>query len=857
MKKFILSACIIYHFSLLGCSETVKKLDTETEVNTKSQIEAKGFTLTIELPNSISQNQEQTRAIFTLTNESPETLPATGWELFYNGRSFKTTNEKIATIKHFNGDLHCLTPATGFKPLATGASGKIEVVGRKVKNLTDFPSGFYLVFDKEPAKGLPVALKVKTGSYFIKSDQILAARIYDQNAKIKDIPAAKLPKVFPTPISYLEKGDPFILNDKVVIVTDPVFRKEAEQLVTILAADNGKKPVIQTQEAAHAITLQRDPAIALEGYELSINANRILLSASSTAGAFYGIQSLKTLLPPAAFSGQPSPAQIPSVEVKDAPRFGYRGFMMDVARNFQPKSEILKVLDLMALYKMNVFHFHFSDDEGWRLEIPTLPELTTVGGTRAHTTDFQNSISPSYGSGPDVQNAAGTGFYSKADFVEILKYARDRHIQVIPEIESPGHARAAIKAMDARYNRLLKAGNKAEAERYLLRDINDKSVYRSVQNWNDNVMDVSQPATYAFLERVVDDIRAMYQEADAPLNTIHFGGDEVPEGVWEKSPAVQQLISKHTTVRTTDDLWYYYFGKINQMLKTRNLFLSGWEEIGLKKVKQNGRVSWITNPTFANQNIQVNVWKNSPGSGAEDLAYRMANAGYKVILTGVTHLYLDLAYNTSSTEPGLYWGGYVDIEKPFYFIPYNYLKNLKEDDLGKPLNPATIKSRTALTAQGQANIVGMEAPLWSETNRTPEQFEYKLLPKLLGVAERAWAKDPQWATEKSASQSEILYNRAWSQFINTVGKRELPRLDAYAGGFQYRIPTAGAKIINGQVAANVQFPGYTIRYTTDGTEPIAQSSIYSEPIKATGTIKLKVFSLAGRAGRTILIENNK
>ncbi|MBC8151530.1 MAG: chitobiase/beta-hexosaminidase C-terminal domain-containing protein, partial [Bacteroidetes bacterium] len=241
------------------------------------------------------------------------------------------------------------------------------------------------------------------------------------------------------------------------------------------------------------------------------------------------------------------------------------------------------------------------------------------------------------------------------------------------------------------------------------------------------------------------------------------------------------------------------------------------------------------------------------GSGSEDLAYRMANAGYKVILTAVTHLYLDMAYNPSSGEPGQYWGGYVDIDKPFYFIPYNYLRIIKDDRTGKQLDPSVIKGRVPLTERGRANIVGIEAPLWAETNKTPADMEYKLLPKLLAVAERAWAKDPDWATETDQTKSDVLYGQAWSAFINVVGKRELPRLDTYAGGFQYRIPTAGAKIINGKVAANVQFPGMTIRYTTDGSEPTATSPAYTEPMDTAGPVKLKVFNAAGRAGRTVTI----
>ena len=154
-----------------------------------------------------------------------------------------------------------------------------------------------------------------------------------------------------------------------------------------------------------------------------------------------------------------------------------------------------------------------------------------------------------------------------------------------------------------------------------------------------------------------------------------------------------------------------------------------------------------------------------------------------------------MAYNPWSGEPGQYWGGYVDIDKPFYFIPYDSLRNLTDDRSGQRINLSSIKSREAITQKGKANLVGIEAALWSETNRTPGQFEYKLLPKLLAVAERAWAKDPAWATEIDERKSKQLYGQAWSEFISRVGNQELPRLEVYGGGFAYRIPTAGEKLM--------------------------------------------------------------
>ena len=241
--------------------------------------------------------------------------------------------------------------------------------------------------------------------------------------------------------------------------------------------------------------------------------------------------------------------------------------MLDVGRNFQPKKEILKLLDLMALYKLNVFHFHLTEDEGWRLEIPSLPELTTVGSQRGHTLDSKHFLPASHGSGPDTGKIAGSGFYNQADFIEILRYANERHILVLPEIETPGHARAAIKSMNARYERLMKEGKKEEAEYYLLYDPNDQSKYSTNQYWNDNIMDPSLPSTYHFIETVINDIVAIYKEAGVPLKSIHFGGDEVPEHVWEKSPAYLTLKASHPEIKSTGDLWYYFYGKVNQMVK--------------------------------------------------------------------------------------------------------------------------------------------------------------------------------------------------------------------------------------------------------------------------------------------------
>lgn len=841
MKK----TCIL--ILLMCCSFAIVLAQSEPGFNVKN------LHITRQVLNNVA---DKTLSEITITNNGKQTLPANGWTIYFNSRPLDVADadQSLVKIKKVNGDLFLLSPLKGFSSLKAGASVKIKVLSTEVKNKTDLSSGFYLVWDKAPSKGYNIGLtNIHPEARVEKLENEIAAHAFNLNKEIKDIPLAKLPKVFPTPVSYRETNGAFQLKPSVSIVTDNAFKKEAALFANDLAGIFGKKPLVKETGDANAIILKKGAVKGAESYTLSVGPQRILITAPDAAGAFYGLQSLKTMFPAIAVKGGQTEIAVKAVEVEDAPRFGFRGFMMEVARNFQSKKEVLKVLDLMALYKMNVLHFHLNDDEGWRLEIPGLPELTTVGSQRGHSIGEVSSILPSYGSGADKGSNSGSGFYSRNDFIEILKYANARHIRVVPEIETPGHARAAIKSMDARYARLMKEGKKVEAERYLLRDLNDKSVYESVQGFNDNIINVALPSVYTFLEKVVDEMRAMYVAADAPLATVHFGGDEVPAGVWENSPVVADLLKKDNSIKGVDEMWYYYFNKINTMLKSKGLYLSGWEEIGLRKVLVNGQKKMVLDERFTKENFHADVWNNLKGN--EDLAYKMANAGYKVVLTPVTNLYIDMATTKSFEEIGQYWGGYVDIDKPFYFIPYDMFKNVKEDERGNPFDRKVLEGKEKLTEFGKSNIVGMQSPLWSEIITSPERFEYLLLPKLFSVAERAWAKDPEWATSTDPEKSAELYKQAWSEYVNVLGKKELPRMNYYAGGFNYRIPTPGVSIENGQVLANVHLPGMEIRYTTDGSLPTAKSPVYLKPVAAKGTLQFRVFNTIGKGGRAVKVLN--
>jgi hexosaminidase len=341
---------------------------------------------------------------------------------------------------------------------------------------------------------------------------------------------------------------------------------------------------------------------------------------------------------------------------------------------------------------------------------------------------------------------------------------------------------------------------------------------------------------------VVGDLVAIHREAGVPLRHLHMGGDEVPAGVWEGSPAVQAYLKAHG-LASVDELWFVFYSRVEQILKAHDLPLSGWEEIAVRKTRRDGQATVIANPEFAARGWRAYVWNNRPGGGAEDLAYRLANGGYEVVLSPVSHLYFDLAWNQNPEETGLDWGGYVDLSKPFQFIPFDYYRNVRAD-------PAVFVGKDRLTAYGRAHVVGIQANLWSETLGAEGRLEYMLLPRLFGLAERAWAPDPDWARERDPERSASLYREAWSRFVNVVGQRELPRLDREVPGVTYRIPTPGLKVEGGMVRCSVELPGFTLRYTTDGSEPTARSALVRGPIPFRGTVRVAAFNTTGRKGYT-------
>jgi len=776
------------------------------------------------------------RAAFTLTNRDVKPLPPSGWAIYFSALHAPQPGsvEGEFTSEDLTGDLHRLMPAAGFAGLAPGASIRIAYLTHLLLNRSFVPRGPYIVFDDAKDVGMPLNDYVAVPFERPPQGEGRDSRVvspenqFTLDSVIRVTPTSELPPVFPTPVEVTLGAGALHLTARPPVEAPEALRNEAAFAAEYL------RPYFGTIRKGGVPPLRLDVGpiagqTSSEAYSLVVDpVQGVRIVGASPAGVFYGLQSLRGLLP------APTPRAglvLPAIRVVDAPRFGYRGLMLDVARNFQPKPVVLRVLDLLARYKLNVFHLHLTEDEGWRIEMPSLPELTAVGARRGHPLESGQHLPPAFGSGPDVDRPWGSGFYSRADYVEILRYAAARHIEVIPELEMPGHARAAIKAMQAN-------------QQYKLNDPDDRSVYTSAQGYHDNVMNPALESTYRFIERVVGDLVALHREAGVPLRHIHMGGDEVPAGVWQGSPAVQAYLKAHG-LASVDDLWFVFYGRVEQILKAEGegLLPSGWEEIAVRKTNRNGRPTNVPNPDFAVRGWRAYVWNNVPGGGAEDLAYRLANGGYDVVLSPVSNLYFDLAWNQNPEESGLDWGGYVDLRKPFEFIPFDYYRNVRVD-------PSVFVGKDRLTDYGRTHVVGIQGNLWSETLGAEGRLEYMLLPRLFALAERAWAPDPDWARERDPARSDSLYREAWSRFVNVLGQRELPRLDREVSSVNYRIPTPGLKAEGGVVHCSVELPGFMLRYTTDGSEPTVRSSLVRDPIPFRGTVRVAAFNTTGRKGHT-------
>jgi hexosaminidase len=799
---------------------------------------------------------------------------------------------------HASGDYYVLEPLPGFAPILPGETRDVRMLASNPSiQKTEAPAAFHLLL---PGEATPIAVHARTA--FDSRDARLASRGADdalplQNPRARFDENAATPfraldvarSLLPVPLSVKETGGRFALvGAKTTIAAPAPLRSEAAYLRAalgdLLAGEIHLVPAGGPDAAT--ISLALDPHLAVtghgrpdpEGYRLVVDAHGVSIVGADAAGVFHGIQTLRQLIPPDAYKlaaapeHRPASIDLPTVQIADAPLFAYRGMHLDVARHFQSKGAIEKLLDLLAAHKLDKFHFHLSDDEGWRLEIPGLPELTDLGAHRGFDPQEARALHPGMGSAgaldeadgilgkpgseaaangggaPTYQGFAeatlnfvgeGSGHYSVADFEEILVYAAERHIDVIPEFDMPAHARAAVQAMERRYE-VARAADPEAAGRYRLLDPADSTAHTSVQGYVDNLMNPCLESTYAFASKVWSEVRAMYTAAHAQLSMAHVGGDE-PPGTrwWTESPACKS----NPQTKGMDDraLKNYFFARLQRIVTLLGATMLGWNDVVAGGAALPGFVSMPWN----------NIW----GEDGEDEAYKEANGGRRVVLAHATNLYMDLAYDKDPDEPGADWAGFVDERRTFEYLPFDVFAIAREDRLGHPIPPSRWAKKTRLTRAGKEHILGLEGLLWSENVKTHEILEYMAFPKILGVAERAWNRE---------TPSPDALPEAWRAFANTLGQAELPRLDYFravdvrgelraprGAGVNYRVPLPGAVVEGGQLRANLRYPEMTIEYSTDGG---ATWRPYTAPTAATPSTLVRATTSDGRAGRACRAE---
>lgn len=819
---------------------------------------AQGAELRFGVISNLADSGPQNR--LTLNNRSQVSLPkgASGWAIYFHSvRKIAQTETNGLILRHIQGDLHQLQPTAEFAGLAADKQLEVRYApGSSMASFSDFmPRAFITAENRQPE--VFVNTDTENLSEFVDAfadkaqqmrnsdDQFAIAtaesRYWANQAANANAGSAEMAKqrIIPNPQKVKYERNKVVLDGSWKIRYAGRLTGEARylqgRLQTALGVDLDSQPdsvagagkVIELAVNAPGADKAALPEKA-ESYTLTIAADRIVINGSDNAGAFYGIQSLLSLVPAA-----PAPRiSLPALTAIDWPRAPWRGMHYDMGRNFHGKDVTLRMIEQMGRYKLNKLHLHLTEDEGWRLEIPGLPELTEIGAFRCFDLSEQRCLLTQLGTGP-FKTGSGNGFYTTADFIEILEYAAARHIEVIPEIDMPGHARAAIKAMEARHKKLLAAGDKVGAEQYLLSDPKDQSQYMTVQNYTDNSVNVCLPSTYAFVDKVVYELQQMYRKAGLKLNTFHMGGDEVGVGSWEKSPACQQLFAREEGISGVADLKPYFVSKVAKLTEQRGLALAGWED-GLMYDPNNT----FNRSQFANKQVIANAWDNIWEWGVADRAYRLANAGYSVVLSHATHLYFDHPHEPHPDERGYYWAArYTNSAKVFGYMPDNLYANADKTRSGEEItNLEALVGRALPSLEKPENILGIQGQVWTETIRTAEQLERMVYPRLIPLAERAWHK-AEWEGDKP---DVALRDQQWTVFAQALALKELPKL--VVAGVDFYLPPPGAIIKGREMSANAAFPGIEIEYSLDGGRSWER---YYEPVAITAPDKLQLRSRIG------------
>ena len=482
-----------------------------------------------------------------------------------------------------------------------------------------------------------------------------------------------------------------------------------------------------------------------EGYQLDVTPGGIDLRAGSPDGLFYGMQTLRQL-----YAG----GEVPCVSIRDNPRFGYRGLHLDVSRHFFSKEEVMKLLDVMSFYKLNTLHMHLTDAGGWRIEIDKYPKLTseTAFRTESDWRKWWDGRDRKYL--PEGTPGAYGGYYTKEDIREIVKHAASKHINIIPEIEFPGHSEEVLMA----YPELSCSG-------------------KPYQNGD---FCIGNELSFTFMEDVLAEVIDLF-----PSEYIHVGGDEAGKSAWKKCPKCQALM-KEKGMKNVDELQSYMIHRAEEFLNSKDRKLIGWDEI-----LEGGLAPEAT----------VMSWRG------EDGGIKSARMGHDVVMTPGNYMYLDFYQADPKTQPYAI-GGYTPIKKVYSYDPV-------------PVD--------SLTAEECRHILGVQANTWTEYIQTPEHLEYMMFPRALAVAEIGWTSQElrTWEDFKPRMNAHI-------SKLQGMGIRTFTLSDELEVTMQ--VDTAGREI---EVILDAEKYPAEIRYTTDGSVPVASSALYAGPITVQDSAHIK------------------
>ncbi len=475
-------------------------------------------------------------------------------------------------------------------------------------------------------------------------------------------------RIIPQPLEVKEKLGHLQLSGDLSLQSDEISLYQLLDYTVDLAQDEWGTNVEVNQETKTGSVLQlhidEDIKNSTRGaYELKVNSQGINITSASEQGLFYGVQTLRQLVS--------SDGHIPYLEIKDAPRFGWRAFMLDEGRYFKGKEQVFKMLDEMARLKMNIFHWHLVDDQGWRIEIKKYPLLTEVGSKRPST-----QVGPLRWDSPIQSGEPHEGFYTQEDIKEVVDYAAQLHITIVPEIEMPGHSSAAIAA----YPWLGSSGKTIEVPIWF-------GVSRDIYN-------VADPKVYDFLTDVLDEVITLF-----PSKVIHIGGDEAKYDHWENSAGIKKYM-KDNNLKTFADLQVFFTNRISQYLESKGRRMMGWNEILGQRVHEYQTEKEIQDvEEELSKNSVVHFWK-----GDIALMQSAAESGYDIVNSIQTDTYLDYSYETTP------------LKKAYDFEPV-------------PLG---------LKAKYHNKIKGLGCQMWGEWIPKSGYMDFMIFPRIAAYAEVGW-----------------------------------------------------------------------------------------------------------------------